>query len=242
MPAKPVGDTPPVVLITGGGQRVGLHCARRLVEDGFKVVISCRRLRAEWQAAPLQGIDVILADFSTVEGIQSFIAAIVAEGLQLRAIVHNASLWLEDDGLTSGQFHQMCMVHLQAPYLINMAATDWFGSGPADIIHITDHDALGGSADHVAYLATKAGLENMTRSFAARFASKKIKVNSIAPALIMFNEQDTEEFKQSILARSALGVEPGPEVVYQALRYVMDNSYITGTCQDLNGGGMLKFA
>ncbi|MEH6386389.1 MULTISPECIES: dihydromonapterin reductase [Pseudomonas] len=240
MPDAPIKSRP-AVLITGGGQRVGLHCARRLVEDGFQVVISCRRLRAEWQTTPLQGIDVIVADFSTVEGIAEFIAAVAAKRLRLRAIIHNASLWLEDEGLTPEQFQQMCMVHMQAPYMINMAAADWFDSGPADIIHITDHDALGGNADHVAYLATKAGLENMTRSFAARFAPD-IKVNSIAPALIMFNDNDSEEFKKHILSRLALGVEPGPEVVYQAVRYVMGNPYITGTCQDLNGGGMLKFA
>jgi dihydromonapterin reductase / dihydrofolate reductase len=70
----------------------------------------------------------------------------------------------------------------------------------------------------------------------------EIKVNSIAPALIMFNEGDSQAFKQQILSRSGFGVEPGPEVVYQAIRYLMDNPYVTGTCLDLNGGGMLKFA
>lgn len=33
---------------------------------------------------------------------------------------------------------------------------------------------------------------------------------------------------------------PGPEVVYQSIRYLMDNPYITGTCLELNGGRHLK--
>ena len=78
-------------------------------------------------------------------------------------------------------------------------------------------DALNGADDHIAYLATKAGLENLTRSFAMRLAPS-IKVNSIAPALIMFNDGDSEEQQAKLLARSALGLEPGPEVVYQAGR------------------------
>jgi len=230
--------TKPVVLITGGAQRVGLHCARRLVEDGFHVIVTCRWLRPDWQD---EGIEAMLADFSSVQGITQFIETLAEKAIHLRAIVHNASLWLEDEGLTAEGFQSMYMVHMQAPYMINMACTKWFAQGSADIIHITDHDALGGSPDHVAYLSTKAGLENMTRSFAARLAPE-IKVNSIAPALIMFNEGDSQAFKKQILSRSGIGVEPGPEVVYQAIRYLMDNPYVTGTCLDLNGGGMLKFA
>ncbi|WP_090276556.1 MULTISPECIES: dihydromonapterin reductase [Pseudomonadaceae] len=232
-------EAKPTVLITGGAQRVGLHCARRLVEDGFHVLVTCRWLRQDWQEE--EDIEVIVADFASAPGITQFIETLAEKVLGLRAIVHNASLWLGDDGLTAESFQSMYMVHMQAPYLINMACANWFGQGPADIIHITDHDALGGSPDHVAYLATKAGLENMTRSFAARF-SPAIKVNSIAPALIMFNEDDSPAFKEKILSRSALGIEPGPEIVYQAIRYLMDNPYVTGTCLDLNGGGMLKFA
>ena len=100
---------------------------------------------------------------------------------------------------------------------------------------------VGNVDDHIAYLATKAGLENLTRSFAMRLAPS-VKVNSIAPALIMFNDGDSEALRAKLLARSRLGLEPGPEVVYQAVQYVMNNPYITGTCLDLNGGGTLKFA
>ncbi len=56
----------------------------------------------------------------------------------------------------------------------------------------------------------------------------------------MFNEGDTPEYREKALAKSALGIEPGPEVVYQSLRYLMDNRYVTGTCLDLNGGRNLK--
>ena len=229
----------PTILITGAAQRVGLHCARRLVEDGFRVLITCRRPRPEWQQQPLQGIEVLIADFSTVEGIQQLIDTLVERRIQLRALIHNASVWLDDER-EADALQAMFMVHMQAPYLLNLASEQLFDPEQVGyIIHISDHVAQRGSARHIAYSASKAGLEALSLSFARRLAPR-IKVNSIAPALIMFNEGDQPDYRAKALAKSALGIEPGPEVVYQSIRYLMDNPYVTGTCLDLNGGRNLK--
>jgi dihydromonapterin reductase/dihydrofolate reductase len=229
----------PSILITGGAQRVGLHCAQRFVEDGFRVLITCRQARPEWQQQPLEGIEVLFADFSTVDGIQQLINQLVNQGVRLRGLIHNASVW-QDDEQQANALQTMFMVHMQAPYLLNLAHDQLFDPDSiGDIIHISDHVAQRGSARHVAYSASKAGLEAISRSFAAQLAPR-IKVNSIAPALIMFNDGDSEEYREKALAKSALGIEPGPEVVYQSIRYLMDNPYVTGTCLDLNGGRNLR--
>lgn len=227
------------ILITGAAQRVGLHCAQRLAADGFRVITTCRQPRPQWQEQPLENIEVLLADFSTEAGIQQLIDTLSCRQIRLRALIHNASEWLSDDN-PADAFQQMFMVHMQAPYLLNLACIELFDPDvTGDIIHISDHVAQRGSARHIAYSATKAGLESLSRSFAARFAPR-IKVNAIAPALIMFNEGDSADYREKALAKSALGIEPGPEVVYQSLRYLMDNPYVTGTCLDLNGGRNLK--
>ena len=227
------------ILITGAAQRVGLHCAQRLAADGFRVIITCRRPRPQWQDVPLDNIEVLIADFSTEAGIQALIDTLVSRRIQLRALIHNASEWMDDENQANA-FQRMFMVHMQAPYLLNLACAELFDPAmTGDIIHISDHVAQRGSARHIAYSATKAGLESLSRSFAARFAPH-IKVNAIAPALIMFNEGDTEAYREKALAKSALGIEPGPDVVYQSIRYLLDNPYVTGTCLDLNGGRNLK--
>ncbi|SDR73894.1 dihydromonapterin reductase / dihydrofolate reductase [Halopseudomonas litoralis] len=227
------------ILITGAAQRVGLYCAQRLVADGFRVIITCRQSRAQWQDEPLENIEVLLADFSTEDGIQQLIDTLARRQIRLRALIHNASEWMNDDNAADA-FQQMFMVHMQAPYLLNLACAELFDPDvTGDIIHISDHVAQRGSAKHIAYSATKAGLEGLSRSFAARLAPR-IKVNTIAPALIMFNEGDSPDYRSKALAKSALGIEPGPDVVYQSIRYLLDNPYVTGTCLDLNGGRNLK--
>ena len=58
--------------------------------------------------------------------------------------------------------------------------------------------------------------------------------------VILFNDGDEEDYRQRALAKSALGIEPGPDVVYQAIRYLLNNPYVTGTCLELNGGRDLR--
>jgi len=131
-------------------------------------------------------------------------------------------------------------VHMLAPYLINLHCADLLRrSQPADIVHISDDVARKGSANRIAYCASKAGLDSLTLSFAAQLAPQ-IKVNGIAPALIQFNEDDDDEYRSKTLAKSALGIEPGAEVIYQSLRYLLDNPYVTGTTLTVNGGRHLK--
>src|SRR5690554_193937 len=102
------------ILITGGAQRLGLHCARRFVEDGHHVIITCRRMRDEWDQTPLKGIDVIQADFSTLGGIEAFISDPQSTNVTLRAIIQNASVWLGEVG-GHESFQTMLMVLTRAP-------------------------------------------------------------------------------------------------------------------------------
>jgi dihydromonapterin reductase/dihydrofolate reductase len=85
----------------------------------------------------------------------------------------------------------MFNLHMLAPYLINLHCAEMLHrSTPADIIHISDDVTRKGSSKHIGYCATKAGLDSLTLSFAARYAPT-IKVNGIAPALLLFNPTTT---------------------------------------------------
>ena len=229
------------ILITGAGQRVGLHCAQRLLDEGHSVIFSYRSERPGVQALRERGAVGVFADFSSEAGILDFIAALKNQTGSLRAIIHNASAWVaETPGDESHAFTDMFSVHMLAPYLINLHCSPLLQhSSPADIVHISDDVVRKGSRQHIAYCATKAGLDSLTLSFAAQFAPR-IKVNGIAPAMVMFNEGDDAAYRTKVLAKSALGIEPGPEVIYQSLRYLLDNPYVTGTTLTVNGGRHIK--
>ncbi|MFC3284370.1 dihydromonapterin reductase [Litchfieldella rifensis] len=228
------------ILITGGAQRLGRYCAERLLDDGHPLIVSYRRDRNELEALRRRGVVTLQADFASEAGILDFIARLKAETSSLRAIVHNAGDWAPDSlGNDAGSnFERLFRVHMQAPYLINLHCRELLeaaGEPQRDIIHITDHVALRGSRKHAAYAATKAGLDNLTLSFAAMYAPT-IQVNAIAPALIMLGEDDDEAYAEEAKAKSAMEMIPGPGVIYQSLRYLLDNRYVTGMTLPVDGG------
>lgn len=233
--------SPAPILITGASQRVGLHCALRLLDEGQPVIISYRSERPGVQTLRERGATTLFADFSTEAGILAFIHELKVHATRLRAIIHNASAWIAETPDDQSQaFANMFSVHMLAPYLINLHCAGLLqDSTPADIVHISDDVTRKGSRQHIAYCATKAGLDSLTLSFAAKYAPH-IKVNGIAPALLMFNEDDDAAYRASVLAKSALGIEPGPEVIYQSVRYLLDNPYVTGTTLTVNGGRHIK--
>lgn len=236
-----MSSSPAPILITGAAQRIGLHCAQRLLDDGQPVIFSYRREREGIRQLQERGAIGIPADFSSEAGIEAFITEVQRVTDRLRGIVHNASEWRPDTpGEEAQAFEAMFRVHMLAPYLINLRCEPLLRrSARADIIHIGDDVSRRGSARHIAYAASKAGLDSLTQSFAARFAPH-IRVNGIAPAMILFNEGDDPEYRDRALAKSVLGIEPGAEVIYQSLRYLLDNDYVTGTLLSVNGGRHLK--
>ncbi|WP_106478932.1 dihydromonapterin reductase [Phytohalomonas tamaricis] len=232
------------ILITGGAQRLGRYCAERLHDDGHPVIITYRREREAVEALRKQGIQAIQADFSTDTGIAAFIDHLGEATPRLRAIIHNASQWRADiDNDETGQaFEALFRIHMQAPYMINMRCRELLEACQEpmrDIIHITDYAAQKGSRNHVAYAATKAGLDNLTRSFAALYGPS-IKVNAIAPASIMLNEDDDDAYADYLRDKSIMATTPGPAVIWQSVRYLLDNPFVTGVTLPVDGGRHVK--
>ena len=231
----------PSVLITGAGKRLGLYNANKLLDEGHQVIASYRTMRPSVTELQQRGAIMIQADFSTLDGIVVFIETLRMQTNCLRAIVHNASIWPNDNTVANQPetFLGLVNVHMLAPYLINTQCVDLLlndrGSELRDILHMSDQAVCRGSSNHAAYLASKAGLESMTRSFAKKYAPR-IKVNAIAPGLIRFNPDDDEHYKAKTLSKAALPIEPGEQVVWQTLQFIFNNPYMTGEIIPLRGG------
>ncbi|RXJ72240.1 dihydromonapterin reductase [Veronia nyctiphanis] len=234
----------PHILITGAGQRIGLSLAENFLEQGYQVIASYRTRRASIERLETRGAKCIQADFSSDDGIRSFIENVKSVTSSLRAIVHNASDWNAEKyaDCPASLINDMMQVHVKAPYLINLALSaslDADNGSCADIIHMTDYVVQKGSHKHIAYAASKAALENLTLSFAQQLAPT-VKVNSIAPALIMFNEGDDETYQKKALSKSLLGIAPGANEVVKAVNYLLESDYMTGQILKLDGGRALK--
>lgn len=132
----------------------------------------------------------------------------------------------------------MVALHQRVPWKLNLELKPLLNACSqqnSDVIHLTDSRVTMGSEQYSAYLSTKAGLENLTKSFAMQLAPK-VKVNSIAPGLLMFHPNDSQEYRTTRLNEQLLPHEPGAEVVWQAVQSLMQNHYITGVSLPVDGG------
>lgn len=190
------------------------------------------------------GAVCIHADFSSNEGILEFAERVKSITPSLRAIIHNASEWRPEspDMALSDTLQAMMQIHVAAPYLLNHELETLLrghGQAGSDIIHLTDYVAERGSDKHIAYAASKAALENMTLSFALKLAPE-VKVNAIAPALIMFNDGDDADYRQRSLNKSLMKIAPGEHEIVSLVEYLLSSRYVTGRSHAVDGGRHLR--
>lgn len=239
------------LLITGVGKRIGYALAKDLLAKGHRVIGIYRSHYPSIDELGQLGASVYQCDLTHEAALDEVLNRIKLQHQQLDGIIHNASDWLGDNnGLSPADtMARMMQIHVTAPYQINLSlaplltqaalgasSTDKSAAiGASNIIHITDYVAEKGSKKHIAYAASKAALHNMTLSFAAKFAPE-IKVNSIAPAMILFNEGDDAAYQAKTLAKAILPKEAGTEEIIAVVDYLLGSHYITGRSFAVDGG------
>ena len=230
-----MGNTPlRPILITGGGRRIGLALAHHFLNLRHPVIVSYRTEYPSIEGLRKAGAVCIQADFSTDEGILAFAEKVKATTTGLRAVIHNASAWRAEKPGTSlsETLSAMLQIHVNAPYLLNHALQDLLrghGHAAGDIIHFTDYVVERGSDKHIAYAASKAALDNMTRSFARKLAPE-VKVNAI----------DDAEYRQQALNKSLMKIAPGEKEVIDLVDYLLTSCYVTGRTFAVDGGRPLR--
>ena len=226
------------VLITGATQRIGLALAEHFLASNIPVIVTYRRPKSALTRLQQAGATTLQADFATNDGINTLINAVKSQTSELRAIIHNASDWdkEKDSQDPATLIAKMMQVHVSAPYQINLGLQELLGhQGRSDIIHMTDFVARTGHPRQIAYAASKAALDNMTLSFAAMLADKA-KVNSIAPALLMFTDHDDAASREKARHKQLLSPAPGAHEAVSTVEYLMNSDYITGRTLHLDGG------
>ena len=231
---------------TGVGKRRGSALAQQLLAEGYKVVGTYRSHYPQLQLLRDNGADLQQVDFYQQSSLEGFLDYVSQEYKVIRAIIHNASDWKpenkKDPSENASQImHQMMTIHATVPYLINLTLKDQLMSDDhtSDIIHISDYVAEKGSKKHIAYAASKAALNNLTLSFSAMLAPK-VKVNTVSPAMIKFNENDDEAYKTKALKKALIPAEAGFEEVIDGIKFVLASHYMTGRTLHLDGGRHLK--
>jgi 3-oxoacyl-[acyl-carrier protein] reductase len=232
-----------VALVTGASRGIGRAVALALAECGAKIAINFRSRTREAQAV-VAAIEArggkavaVAADVSIAAAVEAMLSTVAAQLGPVDLLVNNAGIALRRsiDDLSEVDFDQTIATNLKSAFLCTRAVVPGmrerrFGR----IVNISSGAARGAGVVGVHYNASKAGLEGLTRGYAARLAPYGITVNAVAPSLI-----DTEMMQgtpNEAVERIPVGRKGMPEEVAQAVVMVTANPYMTGQTVQLNGG------
>jgi 3-oxoacyl-[acyl-carrier protein] reductase len=232
-----------VALVTGASRGIGRAIALVLAEIGADVAVNFREhaqeasevvaaIRAGGRRAVAVGADV-----SDGGAVAATMRTIETELGGVDVLVNNAGIAIIRgvDELSEAEFDLTLAVNLKSAFLCTQAvlpgmrARHW-----GRIVNISSGAARGAGGIGVHYNASKAGMEGLTRGYAARLVKDGITVNAVAPSLI-----DTDMMharRDQYVARIPLGRMGTPEEVAQTVIMVLGNEYMTGQTVQLNGG------
>ena len=231
-----------VALVTGASRGIGAAVAMALAEAGAAVAVNYRERAGEADAVVAEikrkggRAIAISADVSQAAAVAKMIEQVTSALGGIDILVNNAGMAIVRgiDDLTEADFDQTIAVNLKSAFLCTQAAVPSMRAKRwGRIVNISSGAARGAGAIGVHYNASKAGMEGLTRGYAARLVKEGITVNSVAPSLI---ETDMMRGRSDLARNIPLGRLGQPNEVAQAVLMVLGNDYMTGQTIVLNGG------
>jgi 3-oxoacyl-[acyl-carrier protein] reductase len=229
-------------LVTGGSRGIGKAAALALAEAGAGVAVNYRQREAEANAvvAAIRNCGrkaiAVQADVSDGGAVQGMVATVERELGPIDVLVNNAGVALHRglDDLTEADFDHTLAVNLKSAFLCTRAVLGHMRRQRwGRIVNISSGAARGAGVVGVHYNASKAGMEGLTRGYAARLVKEGITVNAVAPSLI---ETEMLPAPSEAAAKVPLGRLGLPEEVAQAVLMAIGNAYLTGQTIQVNGG------
>jgi 3-oxoacyl-[acyl-carrier protein] reductase len=232
-----------VALVTGASRGIGAAIALALAEAGGHVAINYRERVAEAEsvAAAITATGgraiTVAADVSSGEAVGAMLRTVTEELGAPDILINNAGIALIRgiDDLTEADFDLTIAVNLKSVFLCtqavlpHMRAQSW-----GRIVNISSGAARGAGGVGAHYNASKAGMEGLTRGYAARLVKQGITVNAVAPSLI-----ETDMVRSGVASsptRIPLGRFGTSEEVAQVVLMLIGNGYMTGQTVALSGG------
>lgn len=239
----------PLAVVTGGAHRLGRAFALTLGYHGYAVLVHYYRAaeKAARTVADIKNFGVpafsIRADLSLPEHIQavfeladSLLEQDVLRLSRLEVLVNSAAVMMHGDvqTLPVGEWDATFDLNLRAPFLCAQQASRRMTRGGL-IVNVSDIGAQKAWGGFPSYAASKAGLESLTRTL-ARSLAPDVRVNAIAPGLVLRSEEMPEEEWNRLVRRLPLKRAAATEEVTSALEFLLKNEYVTGQTIVVDGG------
>jgi NAD(P)-dependent dehydrogenase (short-subunit alcohol dehydrogenase family) len=239
-----------VAVITGAAQGIGRRTAEVLAERGYALALIDLREPVEVVAALKSGnVDVlgVAADITSEEAVGEFARTVDSRWGRVDVLVNNAgiSFIAPAETVAVKDYRRVLEVNLVAPFLLAQSfGKKMLAAGKGSIINIASVAGLLGVADRAAYNASKHGLVGLTRTLAAEWGGRGVRVNAVCPGWVK-SEMDVADqagggyTDADITGRVPMGRFALPDDIARAVRFLADDEasgFINGHALAVDGG------
>jgi len=239
--------SPGKILVTGGAKRIGAALSTAVVEAGWHLVLHYNRASEDadtlYQDLVAAGgsVERVQADLASPAEVSSLMDKATKTG-PLDAVINNASLFSYDDSDTVSalEIDRHMAVNLTAPALLTRALYDQMPAGrQGAVINMLDAKLFGINPDYFSYTLSKAACHTLTQ-IAAQAYAPRVRVNGIAPGIVLPSGGQTEEEFRRSHKRNLLGQGAQIKEIVAAMHLLLDTASITGEVIILDGGAHLQ--
>ena len=220
-------------IVTGGGKRVGAAIVRALLADGWTVVA---HVHHDGDAVP-DGAVGVGADLAAPDCASRIFAA--TSGLPpVRLLINNAARFVEDrfGSISAEEFEAHLAVNARAPLLLIDELVRAHDGGDALVVNLLDSKLAAPNPDFLSYTISKYALAGVSEIAARALASKGIRVNAVAPALMLPSGEQSDENFEAVHALNPLHRGISTDDVVAAIRYLVEARGVTGQTLWVDGG------
>lgn len=242
-----------VAIVTGGGSGIGLAIAEKFVRTNILTIIVGRdEQKLKTTKEKLGDLCVpMVCDLSNLTAIPKLVQEIIQQYGQIDVLVNNAGINMKKEftEVTDEDFQRILMTNVTAVFALSREVVKcMLQKGQGSIINISSMASQYGIPKVIAYTASKAAIEGMTKAMAVELSPKGIRVNCIAPGFIATDMSakalnNDPERKQKVISRTPMGFLGDPADVANAALYLAngDARYVTGVVLPVDGGNSIGF-
>ncbi|MEW6145150.1 MAG: SDR family oxidoreductase [Thermodesulfobacteriota bacterium] len=227
--------------ITGAGKRLGREMAIALADMGYDVALHYNtsvngiRKTADEIKALGRKCEIFKADLSNIRNTKTLIEQVFRAFPYCSILINNASLFedIKFMEVTEESFDREFTLNFKAPFFLSQE----FGRRKSAqlIVNMLDTRVSRIESGHFVYNLSKRALRDFTL-MAAKALGPKIRVNGICPGPILPPPEKDQKYLKKISKDTPLGKPGHPGHVITALKYILENDYVTGECLFVDGG------
>jgi NAD(P)-dependent dehydrogenase (short-subunit alcohol dehydrogenase family) len=239
-----------VAVITGAAQGIGRRTAEVLAGRGYNVALSDLRSPAEtMRAVGVHGIEAIelIGDIADEAKVSEHAAAIGERWGRVDVLVNNAgiSMIAPAESLSAAEYRRVLEVNLVAPFLLSKAfGAMMLARRSGSIVNVASVAGLVGVADRAAYNASKHGLIGLTRTLAAEWGGRGVRVNAVCPGWVKTEMDVADQAGGSytdadITGRVPMGRFASADDIAKAIAFLADpgeSGFVNGQALAVDGG------